>query len=157
MRLSRLTLAVLAACATRGAAQERSVPAADLHAIPKVDVHAHYRTDHPDLVPSLAAWNARVVLVNVTGGDPAQIDAKWRDFQALCAAHPERFFVVATFDPFPIDKPDFAAKVIAQLRVDIAAGAKGVKVWKDIGMEVRDAQGRYVQIDDPRFQPIWDF
>jgi predicted TIM-barrel fold metal-dependent hydrolase len=30
-------------------------------------------------------------------------------------------------------------------------------VWKDIGMEVKDASGRYVQIDDPRFQPIWDF
>jgi predicted TIM-barrel fold metal-dependent hydrolase len=32
-----------------------------------------------------------------------------------------------------------------------------VKVWKDIGMELKDAQGRYVQIDDRRFQPIWDF
>ena len=45
----------------------------------------------------------------------------------------------------------------AEYGLDIAAGAKGVKVWKDIGMEVRDARGEPVQIDHPRFQPIWDF
>jgi predicted TIM-barrel fold metal-dependent hydrolase len=170
--LTRLTAALLLllACAPRAAtrgraahetaaepASESAAPAADVRAIPKVDVHAHYRTDRPDLVPSLEAWNARAVLVNVTGGDHARIGEKWRDFQALRASHPERFFVVTTFDPFRVDEPDFAGTVVAQLRADIAAGAKGVKVWKDIGMEVRDARGRYVQIDDPRFQPIWDF
>jgi predicted TIM-barrel fold metal-dependent hydrolase len=127
-----------------------------VRALPKVDVHAHYRAAPPDLVPTLAAWNARVVLVNVTGGD-REIERKWRDFQALRASYPERFFLVATFDPFRFEEPDFVPRVIAQLRADIAAGAKGVKVWKDIGMEVKDAAGRHVQIDHPRFQPIWDF
>jgi predicted TIM-barrel fold metal-dependent hydrolase len=128
----------------------------DIRAIPKIDVHAHYRTDNPELVAALAAWNARAVLVTVTGGDRA-IDEKWRDHVALRAAHPDRFFLVATFDPFRIDEPDFAETTISRLRAQIAAGAKGVKVWKDIGMDVKDAQGRYVQIDDPRFQPIWDY
>jgi predicted TIM-barrel fold metal-dependent hydrolase len=159
------SLLLLGGCAGAGVregdARERSASgsnatAADLRAIPKIDVHAHYRTDNPDLVAALAAWNARAVLVNVTGGD-RQIDRKWRDFQALRAAHPERFVVVATFDPFRFNEPDFASKVIEQLRADVAAGAKGVKVWKDIGMEVKDAEGRHVQIDHPRFQPIWDF
>ena len=136
--------------------RESAAPATDLRAIPKIDVHAHYRTNHPDLVPALAAWNARAVLVNVTGSE-RQIEKKWRDFQALHAAHPERFVLVATFDPFRFNEPDFVPKVIEQLRADIAAGAKGVKVWKDIGMEVKDAEGRHVQIDHPRFQPIWDF
>ena len=145
------------ACAPRGGAPEGdAAPVADIRAIPKVDVHAHYRTDHPELVPALAAWNARAVLVNVTGGN-REIEQKWRDFRALREAHPDRFFLVATFDPFRFDEPDFAPSVIEQLRAAIAAGAKGVKVWKDIGMELKDAQGRHVQIDHPRFQPIWDF
>src|SRR3954470_21133742 len=100
MRPTSLALLLsLAACSSRVASRESLAPSSDLHAIPKIDVHAHYRTDAPDLVPSLAAWNARAVLVNVTGGD-RQIDAKWRDFRALRAAHPDRFFLVATFDPF---------------------------------------------------------
>jgi predicted TIM-barrel fold metal-dependent hydrolase len=32
-----------------------------------------------------------------------------------------------------------------------------VKVWKDLGLEVRDKAGRFVQIDDPRLQPVWDY
>jgi predicted TIM-barrel fold metal-dependent hydrolase len=157
VRSIRLVLAFLAgACATRGGTPAPDAPVADVRAIPKVDVHAHYRTNHPDLVPALDAWNVRAVLVNVTGSD-RQIEQKWRDFQALRAAHPDRFFLVATFDPFRFDEPDFVPGVIAQLRAAIAAGATGVKVWKDIGMEVKDAEGRHVQIDHPRFQPIWDF
>ena len=161
MRRTALTIALLAAaCAPRATSDTVDAPApmpvADLRALPKIDVHAHYRTDRPELAPTLAAWNARVVLVNVTGAD-REIERQWQDYLALRAAHPERFFLVATFDPFRFEEPDFVPRVIAQLRAAIAAGAKGVKVWKDIGMELKDAQGRYVQIDHPRFQPIWDF
>jgi predicted TIM-barrel fold metal-dependent hydrolase len=148
-------VALLGACA--GApVREDSARGVDIRAIPKIDVHAHYRTDQPDLVPTLAAWNARAVLVDVTGAD-RRIDEKWRDMRALRDAHPDRFFLVATFDPFRFDEPGFVPSTIARLREQIAAGAKGVKVWKDIGMELKDAQGRNVQIDHPRFQPIWDF
>ena len=155
VRLAAL-LTVLCGCAGAPQVRQGTAEAVDIHAIPKIDVHAHYRTDNPELVAALEAWNARAVLVNVTGSD-RKIDDKWRDYLALRAAHPGRFFLVATFDPFRLEEPDFVPRTIAQLREQIAAGAKGVKVWKDIGMELRDAQGRYVQIDDPRFQPIWDF
>ena len=148
-------LVMLGGCA--GArVRERSAELADIRTLSKIDVHAHYRTDNPELVAALAAWNARAVLVTVTGAD-RKIDEKWRDHLALRAAHPDRFFVVATFDPFRLEEPDFIPATIARLREQIAAGAKGVKVWKDIGMDLKDSQGRYVQIDDARFQPIWDF
>src|SRR4051812_4957860 len=153
-------LLLVAACSVRpmhgGSAAADSAVGVGLRAIPKIDVHAHYRTDTPELVPTLTDWSVRAVLVNVTGTD-RKIAEKWRDFRALQGAHPDRFFLVTTFDPFRFNEPDFVATTIAQLRADIAAGAKGVKVWKDIGMELKDADGRYVQIDHPRFQPIWDF
>ena len=153
-------LLVVAACSVRAAkgdvARANAAQDTGLRAIPKIDVHAHYRTDNPELIAALAEWNVRAVLVNVTGSD-RNIAEKWRDFRALQAAHPDRFFLVTTFDPFRFNQPDFVASTIAQLRADIAAGAKGVKVWKDIGMELKDDRGMYVQIDHPRFQPIWDF
>jgi predicted exporter len=140
----RLLVALLLLSGCAGARVRESTPSTtDIRALPKIDVHAHYRTNHPDLVPVLSAWNARAVLVNVTGSE-RRIDEKWRDFVALRDAHPDRFVLVATFDPFRFDEPDFAARTIDQLRAQIAAGAKGVKVWKDIGMELEDAQGRHV-------------
>ena len=155
-RARRLAALVLLAGCAAAPVREAPLPVTDIRAIPKIDVHAHYRTNHPELVPALAAWNARAVLVNVTGSE-RRTDEKWRDFVALRDAHPDRFFLVATFDPFGFEEPDFVATTIGQLRAQIAAGAKGVKVWKDIGMELKDAQGGHVQIDHPRFQPIWDF
>jgi len=155
-----ILVVLVAGCSVRpvhgNAATADVAVGAGLRAIPKIDVHAHYRTDSPELVSTLAEWNVRAVLVNVTGGD-RKIAEKWRDYRTLQAAHAGRFFLVTTFDPFRFNEPDFVATTIAQLRADIAAGAKAVKVWKDIGMELKDADGRYVQIDHPRFQPIWDF
>lgn len=145
----------LAGCAGRTSQSEAVTPIAAVRAMPKIDVHAHYSADNPGMVAALGDWNARVVLVNVASGD-RPIAQKWHEYSALATAHPGRFFLVTTFDPFRFNESDFVPKAIEQLRADIAAGAKAVKVWKNIGMELKDAQGRYVQIDDPKFQPIWD-
>jgi predicted TIM-barrel fold metal-dependent hydrolase len=47
--------------------------------------------------------------------------------------------------------------VQTQLKQDLAQGAVGVKVWKDIGMQQRDADGHAVMVDDARFTPIFQF
>lgn len=151
-----LTAAVLAtSCSRRHAAPAPAASIVEIRRIPKIDVHAHYRTAHPELVPTLDAWNMRAVLVNVTSD--GEHEQKWTDMRALAAAYPNRFALVTTFDPFRFNEPDFAADVVEQLGRDIAAGAQAVKVWKNVGLEVKDREGRYVQIDHPRFQPIWDF
>ncbi|MBW3630594.1 MAG: amidohydrolase family protein [Gemmatimonadetes bacterium] len=156
-KLGAITL-VLAGCAPApGAAPSPAAPLtlAEVRAIPKVDVHAHYERADTVNLGALQSWNARSVLVNVLTDN--RLLEKGENMRAVAAAHPDRFYLVTTFDPRPIDDPSFAAKTIERLRGEIARGAKGVKVWKTVGMEVKDARGRYVQIDDPRFQPIWDF
>jgi hypothetical protein len=37
----------------------------------------------------------------------------------------------------------------------VKQGAVGVKIWKNIGMSLRDPDGRYVMLDDPRFAPVF--
>lgn len=124
--------------------------------IPKVDVHTHYFYDRDYLVPILQDWNMIAVAVDVvTEGDAQRED--WTAMLELHEAHPQDILLCTGFDASKIDEPDFAENVIAQLKEDIEQGAIMVKVWKDVGMVVKDASGDYVQIDDPRFQPIWDF
>ena len=43
------------------------------------------------------------------------------------------------------------------LEAALDQGAVGVKVWKDIGMQQRDPDGRAVMIDDARFAPMFQF
>jgi predicted TIM-barrel fold metal-dependent hydrolase len=151
-------LVPLAACAPSAAPVAPAgapLTLAEIRAIPKIDIHSHYERDDTALVPTLESWELRSVLVNVLSD--GRLIEKGEKMRAVQAAHPARFFHITTFDPVPIGDPDFAAKTIERLRGEIARGAVGVKVWKTIGMEVKDGQGRYVQIDDPRFQPVWDF
>ncbi|MGH9810680.1 MAG: amidohydrolase family protein, partial [Terriglobia bacterium] len=35
-------------------------------------------------------------------------------------------------------------------------GVQGVKVWKDLGMYVRDGRGRILASDDERLDPFWN-
>ncbi len=51
---------------------------------------------------------------------------------------------------------DWQKTAIATLDETFAMGAIGVKVWKEIGMVLKDPDGKYVMIDDERFSPILD-
>jgi predicted TIM-barrel fold metal-dependent hydrolase len=63
--------------------------------------------------------------------------------------------VCTTFDPYQINQPNFAEAAIRQLNESFARGAIAVKVWKNVGMEVKDAKGHYILPDNPLLQPIY--
>ena len=43
-----------------------------------------------------------------------------------------------------------------RLRIQKERGAEGLKIWKGLGLYVRDHQDRLVDVDDPRLVPIWE-
>ena len=49
--------------------------------------------------------------------------------------------------------PEWAAY---RLRVQKERGAEGLKIWKGLGLHVKDQTGKLVDVDDPRLVPIWD-
>lgn len=140
------------------AATEMGVPF-DQEEIRKIDIHTHYYYDRDWLVPLLEDWNMRAVAVNTVNGDSGSNPARgeWNAMRGLHEKYPDRILLCTSFDASKIDDPNFADQVIAQLKEDIEQGAIMVKVWKNIGMVIKDESGSYIQIDDPRFQPIWDF
>ncbi len=42
-----------------------------------------------------------------------------------------------------------AKKLFHSLNKDISDGAVTVKIWKNIGMTVRDRSGKFIMVDDP--------
>jgi predicted TIM-barrel fold metal-dependent hydrolase len=60
-----------------------------------------------------------------------------------------------TFDPYKFREPDFHADTIRQLDANFLQGAVAVKVWKNVGMELRTPDGNFVMPDDPTFEPIY--
>ena len=53
------------------------------------------------------------------------------------------------------ERADFGEEEARRLRAGIAAGARGLKVWKPLGLTARDPSGRLVAVDDPRLDPLW--
>ncbi|MEZ5043670.1 MAG: amidohydrolase family protein [Saprospiraceae bacterium] len=149
-----LTILLLNACQDKKEPSETPLNQAE---IAKIDIHTHYRADKPFLVSLLQEWNMKTVLVEVARTDSTGVKEYWPELKAQHAKHPDQFFLCTGFNAFGIDDPAFAQNIIKKLETDISQGAKMVKVWKNFGMVDKDQSGAYVQIDDPRLQPIWDF
>jgi predicted TIM-barrel fold metal-dependent hydrolase len=88
------------------------------------------------------------------------LDGRWDaeladNIQRYDAAYPGRFATFAHVDWAELREPGFGPRLAASLRRSVAAGAQGLKVWKDLGLEVRDHAGALVSPDDPRLGELW--
>ena len=135
-----------------------TVPGAEVRRAkyPVIDVHNHQprRTvaSVDSLVGQMDGLNLRI-LVDLSGGTGEALAEKVRTYRTK---HAGRFVVFANLDFRGIDAPDWGAKAAAQLERDVTVGgAQGLKIFKNLGMDVRDAQGRRFPTNDPKFDPVW--
>ncbi|WP_339793077.1 MAG: amidohydrolase family protein [Imperialibacter sp.] len=149
---------ILGACSpAKEKTSSSQAEAIDQQTIRKIDVHAHYRYPRPYLPSFFQDWNMQAVLVDVAHEDTSGIDRSWEQYVDMNIENPEVFYLCSSLVGAGIDDPYFAAKNIERLKNEIATGAKMVKVWKNFGMVTKDAAGNFIQIDDARLQPVWDF
>ncbi|MEO6246537.1 MAG: amidohydrolase family protein [Opitutaceae bacterium] len=120
----------------------------------KIDVHSHIFEDVPAIHALFRRINLRTINVCVPGGD-GHLATMDRIAFALYRAHPELYPVTTTFDLRSRDDPDFAARTIAWLDGAFARGAVAVKIWKEVGLEIKDRDGKFILPDDPLFDPIY--
>lgn len=136
-------------------AEQPAYQDSDFAKIEKIDTHVHLHGTLPTLMSRAADDNFRLLTINVNYGDFPPLPEQHRDAIALKAAYPDRIAFATTFDAAGSDRPGWLQGVEHQLADALDAGAVAVKVWKDIGMQQRDPDGRAVMIDDPRFTPIF--
>jgi predicted TIM-barrel fold metal-dependent hydrolase len=130
---------------------------------PVIDAHNHLGEDFgggwihwppADLLGVLDQAGVRV-LVDLDGGwGEATLLQHLDHFKA---AAPERFVLFGGVDwrEWPSRGNDFGEWAAGRLRAQAARGAEGLKIWKGLGLQVRDPQGRVAPVDDPRLDPIW--
>jgi predicted TIM-barrel fold metal-dependent hydrolase len=97
------------------------------------------------------------VMVNLSGRgfrDPAA-DHLERSIAAAQAAAPGRFVVFTNLDFDGFGETGWTEAAVARLAADVAAGARGLKIYKSLGMGVREAAGERVAVNDPRLDPVW--
>jgi len=131
-------------------------------AVAAVDAHNHLGTwlndgaawMAPDVRALLDTMDATGVeaVVNLDGRWGAELEANLDRYDR---AHPGRFATFCHVDWAALSDGRGVPALVAQLEAAAAAGAAGLKVWKDLGLRVRDGSGRLVLPDDERLAPLW--
>src|SRR5262245_50086228 len=122
--------------------------------VPAVDAHTHlgrwltswvddgrkWMVEVPDMLDIMASHNIRAMV---------NLDGRWGDellsnLDRYDHAHPGRFATFCHVDWTSLHT------VAESLAASAAAGAAGLKVWKDLGLEFRDGSGELVLLDDAR-------
>jgi uncharacterized protein len=123
---------------------------------PFVDAHNHQRRHSPtslaEVVREMDALNM-AIMVNLSGGSGQAL----QDQVALTEkVAPGRFVAFANLNFEGIDDPQWGAKAAAQLERDVKeGGARGLKIFKNLGMTLQDKDRRRIPTNDPRFDPVW--
>ena len=129
----------------------------EFKSFPKIDSHVHLETSDDSFV-QIANDNNFKMLTLVTRSVSQDLISKEFDYaQELNEGHPESIGFATTFSMDGFGEPDWQENTIAWLQESFDRGAIAVKVWKDIGMTFLDEDSTLILIDDPRFNPIFDF
>lgn len=148
---------------------EHPVPRAKF---PFVDVHSHQFDLDEAQVREIVAEMDRLnmgVMVNLSGrGFVRTIGPDGterygpkspqylRDLIALTErVAPGRIVHFTNVDFSRVGAADWPAAAVAELEADVAAGARGVKIYKGLGMDTVDVAGQRIAVDDARLAPIW--
>jgi predicted TIM-barrel fold metal-dependent hydrolase len=125
---------------------------------PFVDIHSHWfrastMTEGAldTLIQEMDGMNM-AALVNLSGQSGEILKAAMANMEGR---YPERFITFANVEFDSVGAPGWTERAVAQLRADIEAGARGLKVYKNLGLDVMDVDGNRVPVNDPRLDPIW--
>ena len=127
-------------------------------ALDPIDAHTHVFENDPAFPLMLRRLRLHLLDICVyTDQEPAfsHLQAEVDSASDVTRSARGRVSWCTTFDPFKFRSPNFAADTIRQLDRDFRNGAIAVKIWKNIGMELKTPDGNFVMPDDPVFAPIY--
>ena len=130
---------------------------------PVIDAHNHLGPEFggswsersvSELVDRLDDAGVRVI-VDLDGGWGEDILQERLD--KFKAAIPHRYAVFGGVDwrRWPEHGDAFGEWAAQRLREQVCWGAQGLKIWKNLGLHVKDQHGQLVAVDDPRLDPLW--
>jgi predicted TIM-barrel fold metal-dependent hydrolase len=141
---------------------------------PVVDIHSHFfirgRHDPAFLSQYVTVMDRNNIAVSVSldGTLGRRLDEHlaylWKDYRDRFAVfanidwaeHPMQSVEVSSNTVLACLRTGFAETIVDELRLAKSKGISGLKVFKQMGLEYKDADGNYLLIDDPRWQPIWE-
>ena len=124
-----------------------------------IDSHTHVAKGDPNFYSMLDRLHMHILDILLVDDHDANRKALQPQVQdALRVVHDSNGHATlcTTIDPFQFGQKDFVASANRGLDRDFSDGAAAVKIWKNIGMEIKAPDGHYVMPDDPALSQILD-
>ena len=135
---------------------------------PFVDVHSHQwkmpGMDFTNLIAEMDSLNMGY-MINLSGSGFATFAGNQSLMDVSLTKSLEnikkqgvsnRFGVFVNIDFNKIDDPDFGTNNVEIIKDAVKQGVIGLKVYKNLGLNLRDNSGGRVKVDDKRLNPIWE-
>jgi predicted TIM-barrel fold metal-dependent hydrolase len=136
------------------AAAADSYSMADFTHVRKYDAHVHANNPNTAFLEQARADGFELLSINVDYPDFPSLERQHAAALVLAAKDPQHFHWATTFSMKGFGTPGWTERVDAKLSRDVAKGALAVKIWKNVGLAEKDADGRLIMLDDPRLAPV---
>jgi len=144
-------LVMMTSCQTK----QMSYTFGDFEKILKIDAHFHYFTIDSNYMEYVTSLNFKLLSPNVDSGYP--LDEQLNLSETIFKDHSQTYAFLGTFSVENYGQSDFATMAIDRINECMDRGASGIKIWKNIGMELLDQNGSYVMADDKEFEPVFKY
>ena len=135
-----------------------------LESMPKIDAHAHIielKQDSAELfISALDRHNMKwldICTFLLGEGGEERYEQQVELAEKFHGSYPGHVSWTTGLSLEGWNSPGWLPKSLEAVRDGFSKGAVAVKVWKDIGMTLKDPDSIFVMIDDPRFDPIFDY
>jgi predicted TIM-barrel fold metal-dependent hydrolase len=129
----------------------------DFESVEKFDSHIHLNTEQTHFIEQAAKDNLRFLVIVDDRPFGITMEDQQKIVRKQLKAFPNQIAYATTFSVKNFDSYNWQKETIAYLEESFMNGATAVKVWKNIGMDLRDENGKFVMIDDPRFDPVIEY
>jgi len=139
---------------------------------PFIDVHNHqWNMSSENLVEVINDMDKlnMAVMVNLSGRgftrvetEPGKFEYRMKDSKFLKESiknvselNPGKFIIFTNIDFYGFGEEGWIERALKELEDDVKSGANGLKIYKNLGLTLKDNNGNRVPTDDTRLDPIW--
>jgi predicted TIM-barrel fold metal-dependent hydrolase len=132
--------------------------ASDFRTVEKTDAHVHVQTKDSSFLQEAKQDNFHLFTINYDDvNEPPPMEEQQEDALFQIKHFPEQIAYATTISIRKFNSDDWLDQTLGYINHSVAQGAKAVKIYKVIGMSLRDKQGKLVMIDDPRFDTLFNY